>query len=103
VGGYNLQPPGSPALSTLYAVHTISGRKGLIFFAFAGAYNLNPTPMVVNAHSYQPFGGQGTWVINGGTGAYAGLMGQGIWTADSRPFPYIRETEEGQVWRLDTD
>ena len=65
VGGFNFVPPVSGELSTLYAVHTITGQKGQIFITFAGTYNLVST--------YQ---GSGTWVITGGTGAYTGVRGE---------------------------
>jgi hypothetical protein len=87
VGGYNFGPTASndhPEWSTLYAVHTLAGRQGLIFITFAGHYDLQST--------YQ---GTGTWVITGGTGAYQNARGEGTWTADAGKFPYIRHTETG--------
>lgn len=87
VGGFNFGPIAStahPEWSTLYAVHTLSGKQGLIFITFAGHYDLQST--------YQ---GSGTWVITGGTGAYAHARGEGTWTADASTFPYIRHTETG--------
>jgi hypothetical protein len=88
VGGYNFEPTPGMNHATLYAVHTIAGKKGLIFITFAGHYDL--------AATYQ---GNGTWVITGGTGAYEKMHGEGTWTADARTFPYIRHTEEGVMWK----
>jgi hypothetical protein len=91
VGGFNLGPTAStehPEWSTLYAVHTLAGKKGLIFITFAGHYDLVST-----------FQGEGTWVITGGTGAYQKVHGEGTWTADASTFPYIRHTEQGVMGR----
>ena len=88
VGGFNFVPPVKGELSTLYAVHTITGQKGQLYITFAGAYNLVST-----------FTGSGTWVITGGTGAYNGVRGEGTWTADATKFPYIRHTETGTMSR----
>jgi hypothetical protein len=88
VGGYNFEPSPGMDHATLYAVHTIAGKKGLIFITFAGHYDL--------ATTYQ---GNGTWVITGGTGAYEKVHGEGTWTADAHTFPYIRHTEEGVMWK----
>jgi hypothetical protein len=88
-------PPSSTnTLSTVYAVHTITGAKGQIFISFSGVYNLT-TATSADVAAYQ---GTGTWLITGGTGAYAGLQGDGSWAADATTFPYIRHTETGQVW-----
>lgn len=92
VGGFSFVPPVSGTLSTLYAVHTITGQKGQIFITFAGTYDLVKT-----------FQGSGTWVITGGTGTYNGVQGEGTWTADAGKFPYIRHTETGQMSRLNTN
>ena len=86
VGGFNFVPPVKGNLSTLYAVHTITGQKGQIYITFAGAYDLVST--------YQ---GSGTWVITGGTGVYAGARGEGTWSADASHFPSIRHTETGTM------
>jgi hypothetical protein len=96
VGGYIMVPPPSSTntLSTVYAVHTITGAKGQIFISFSGVYNLT-TATSADVAAYQ---GTGTWLITGGTGAYAGLQGDGSWAADATTFPYIRHTETGQVW-----
>ncbi len=84
VGGFSFTPPLSQA--TLYAVHTITGAKGQLFVTFAGVYDLAKT-----------FQGHGTWVITGGTDAYKGVTGEGVWDADATSFPYIRHTETGHV------
>jgi hypothetical protein len=84
VGGFVLVPP--LASATLYAVHTLTGKKGRIFITFAGVYDLATA-----------FMGSGTWVITGGTGTYSGLEGEGTWSADASTFPYIRHTETGTV------
>jgi hypothetical protein len=52
----------------------------------AGSYDLAKT-----------FEGSGTWVITGGTRAYAGLRGQGTCQADAARFPFIRHAEVGQI------
>lgn len=90
VGGFVFVPPTSVTgtLSTLYAVHTITGHLGQFWITFAGTYDLVKT--------YQ---GSGTWVVTGGTGFYQGIQGEGTWTADARTFPYIRHTETGRLWR----
>jgi len=87
VGGAVFVPPTSGSLYTLYAVHTITGRRGQIFITFAGTYDL---PVALT--------GSGTWVITGGTGEYTGATGQGTWTADAAALfdaGYIRHTEQG--------
>jgi hypothetical protein len=97
VGGFIFVPAPSTAantLDTVYAVHTITGAKGQIFITFSGVYNLTPASQA-SLGSYQ---GAGTWLITGGTGAYAGLQGDGAWAADASTFPYIRHTETGTVW-----
>ena len=96
VGGYIMVPPPSSAntLSTVYAVHAITGAKGQVFISFSGVYNLTTT----SSASVGAYQGTGTWLITGGTGAYAGLQGDGTWAADATTFPYIRHTETGQVW-----
>ncbi len=84
VGAFMLQPPFATA--TVYAAHTITGRKGQIHIHFAGVYDLVGTSA-----------GSGTWVITGGTGAYRGVQGEGTWVADASEFPHIRHTETGTV------
>ena len=44
-------------------------------------------------------GPQCTWLITGGTGAYAGLQGSGTCFANAEnTFPWINHTEQGAVW-----
>lgn len=90
VGGFVFVPPttATSTLSTVYAVHTVTGQKGQFWITFSGTYDL--------VNTYQ---GSGTWVITGGTGAYTGVQGEGTWTADATQFPYIRHTETGQMTR----
>ncbi len=99
--------PGSPGgLSTLYAVHTIAGQKGDIYITFAGTYNMTNSVVPVKLSNgstvdVQPLttGPQCTWVITGGTGAYAGLQGSGTCFANAEnTFPWINHTENGTVW-----
>jgi hypothetical protein len=97
VGGFSFVPPasGNPNLMTLYAVHTITGKKGQIFITFAGAYNFSGAELAGIANMK----GHGTWVITGGTGAYVGLQGEGLWDADANTIGngYIRHDEQGEV------
>jgi hypothetical protein len=87
VGAFMLHAPRGSA--TVYAAHTMTGRRGQIHIHFSGVYDLATT-----------FQGSGTWVITGGTGAYRGLQGEGTWVADASAFPHIRHTETGTVtWR----
>jgi hypothetical protein len=88
VGGFVFVPGVKTTDTMVYAVHTITGQKGQLFITFSGTYDL--------AKTYQ---GNGAWVITGGTGAYAGLQGEGTWVADASHFPYIRHTETGQLFR----
>jgi hypothetical protein len=99
--------PGSPGgLSTVYAAHTIAGLKGDIFISFSGTYNMTNSVVPVKLPSgstveVQPLttGPQCTWLITGGTGAYAGLQGNGTCFANAEnTFPWINHTENGQVW-----
>jgi hypothetical protein len=99
--------PGSPGgLSTLYAVHTIAGQKGDIYITFAATYNMTNSVVPVKvAHgstvNVQPLttGPDCTWVITGGTGAYAGLQGTGTCFGNAEnTFPWINHTEHGTVW-----
>jgi hypothetical protein len=120
-GGFILVPPpepgqyqfaqytsgtGSPGgLSTVYAVHTIAGLKGDIYITFAGTYNMTNSvvPVEVADRStvdVQPLttGPDCTWVVTGGTGAYAGLQGSGTCFANAEnTFPFINHTEHGTV------
>jgi hypothetical protein len=110
-GQYQFAPytvaPGSPGgLTTVYAVHTIAGQNGDIFISFSGSYNMTNSVVPVKLANgstvdVQPLttGPQGSWVITGGTGAYAGLQGSGTAFANAEnTFPWINHTEHGQVW-----
>ena len=121
-GGFILVPPpvagqyqfaqytasaGSPGgLSTVYAVHTIAGRKGDIYITFSGTYNFTNSVVDVKTANgatvpVQPLttGPDCTWLITGGTGAYNGLQGSGTCFANAQnTFPWINHTEHGQVW-----
>ena len=99
--------PGSPGgLSTVYAVHTIVAQKGDIYITFSGTYNMTNSPVPVKLSNgstvgVQPLttGPQCTWLITGGTGAYAGLQGSGTCFANAEnTFPWINHTEHGSVW-----
>ena len=99
--------PGSPGgLSTVYAVHTIAGQKGDIYITFAGTYNMTNSVVPVKLSNgstvdVQPLttGPQCTWLITGGTGAYAALQGSGTCFANAEnTFPWINHTEQGTVW-----
>jgi hypothetical protein len=96
VGGAVFVPPTAqhPSLWTLYAVHTITGKKGQIYITFSGVYNLTGTA----AEGVPALNGSGTWVITGGTDAYKSVHGEGTWTADASTLfdaGYIRHTENG--------
>jgi hypothetical protein len=99
--------PGSPGgLSTIYAVHTIAAEKGDIYISFAATYNMTNSPVPVKLPNgttveVQPLttGPEGSWLITGGTGAYAGLQGSGTAFANAEnTFPWINHTEHGSVW-----
>ncbi|HXW80616.1 MAG TPA: hypothetical protein VEJ84_14015 [Acidimicrobiales bacterium] len=99
--------PGSPGgLSTIYAVHTLVAQKGDIDIQFAATYNMTNSPVPVKLPNgttvdVQPLttGPEGSWVITGGTGAYAGLQGSGTSFANAEnTFPWINHTERGSVW-----
>jgi hypothetical protein len=99
--------PGSPGgLTTLYAVHTIVGQKGDIYISFAATYNMTNSPVPVKLSNgttveVQPLttGPDASWVITGGTGAYAGLQGSGTSFANAEnTFPWVNHTEHGSVW-----
>jgi predicted nucleic acid-binding Zn-ribbon protein len=99
VGGYVMVPPPSGAnntLTTFYAVHTLTLQKGQIFITYAGTYNLTGT----ESDGVPPYqtGPDTTWDITGGTGAYAGLQGEGTCSANASLFPYIVHTGTGKVW-----
>jgi hypothetical protein len=98
--------PGSPGgLSTLYAVHTIAGQKGDIYITFAATYNMTDSVVPVKVSNgstvdVQPLttGPDCTWLITGGTGAYAGLQGSGSCFGNAEnTFPWINHTEQGTV------
>jgi hypothetical protein len=97
VGGFVFVPGSANTLATVYAVHTVTGRKGQIFITFSGVYNLGSAA----AGGLAPMQGSGTWVITGGNGAYTWLSGEGSWSADAsllaQGSPYIRHTETGRV------
>lgn len=91
VGGYrfegrgHLQPQNLGRLDhILFARHTIVLSKGTIDIQFTGRY-------------YPDLLGDGQWVINGGTGEYAGLQGTGTWHANGQTFPFFMHTEVGTV------
>ena len=99
--------PGSPGgLTTLYAVHTIVGQRGDIYISFAATYNMTNRPIAVKVSNgttveVQPLttGPDASWVITGGTGAYAGLQGSGTSFANAEnTFPWVNHTEHGSVW-----
>ena len=99
--------PGSPGgLTTVYAVHTIAGQKGDIYITFSGTYNMTNSVVPVKVANgstvdVQPLttGPDCTWVITGGTGAYANVQGNGTCFANAEnTFPWINHTEQGQVW-----
>jgi hypothetical protein len=99
--------PGSPGgLTTVYAVHTIAAQKGDIYISFAATYNMTNSPVPVKLPNgstvvVQPLttGPEGSWVITGGTGAYAGVQGSGTAFASAEnTFPWINHTEHGSVW-----
>jgi hypothetical protein len=103
---YGAGPSSPGGLSTLYAVHTIAAQKGDIYITFAGTYNMTNKVVPVKLANgstvdVQPLttGPQGTWLITGGTGAYAGLQGSGTAFANAEnTFPWINHTEQGTVW-----
>jgi hypothetical protein len=100
VGGAVFVPPTSahPSLWTLYAVHTITGMKGELHITFSGVYNLTAAA----SEGVGALQGMGTWVVTGGTGAYAHVHGEGTWAADAATLfdaGYIRHTEHGTLTR----
>ena len=109
-GAYTATAPATPptytGLSTVYAVHTLVGRKGDIFISFSGTYNMTssvvpvklPNGSTVNVEPLTT-GPACTWVITGGTGAYAGIQGSGTCFANlENTLPYANHTEHGSVW-----
>jgi hypothetical protein len=98
---------GSPGgLSTFYAVHTLIAQKGDIYISFAGTYNMTNNVVPVKQTTgatvdVQPLttGPQCTWLITGGTGAYAGLEGSGTCFGTAQnTVPWFNHTEQGTVW-----
>lgn len=93
-------------LSSLYAVHTLIGRKGDITIDFAATDNMTSQPLTVklpdgSTVEVQPVttGPACTWLITGGTGAYAGIEGSGTCFANGEnTVPYFNHTEHGAVW-----
>ena len=79
LGGYVLVPGVKTTDTTVYAVHTLTGKHGNLFITYSGTYDFVTT--------YQLTGG--SWVITGGTGAYVGAHGEGTGTASAVNFPYI--------------
>ena len=79
LGGFVLVPGVKTTDTTVYAVHTLTGKHGNLFITYSGTYDFVKT--------YQLTGG--SWVITGGTGAYAGAHGEGTATASAVNFPYV--------------
>ena len=79
LGGFVLVPGVKTTDTTVYAVHTLTGKHGSMSITYSGTYDF--------VHTYQLTGG--SWVITGGTGAYAGAHGEGTATASAVDFPYI--------------
>jgi hypothetical protein len=96
----NAGPGQGTGLATLYSYQTISGQQGDIFMTIAGSYNFTNSPIEVGNVAVQPFttAPAATWVITGGTGAYAGLEGDGTWFADSSMVPWVYKSATGDVW-----
>jgi hypothetical protein len=90
----------STGLSSLYSNQTIAGQKGDIFITIASTYNFTANPIKVDNVSVAPWatGPGATWVITGGTGAYAGLEGSGTWYGNAATFPWIYRPGTGKVW-----
>ncbi|HEV3310728.1 MAG TPA: hypothetical protein VG815_09435 [Chloroflexota bacterium] len=86
-GGFVFVPGVKTSDTTVYAVHTITGRHGALFITFSGTYDLVNTYQTTSCD----------WVITGGTGQFAGAHGEGTCSADASHFPYIRHTETGYL------
>ena len=86
VGGFVFEPGTKTTDTTLYAAQTLTGKRGTLFITYSGTYDLVTT-----------FQGSGSWVITGGTGAYARAHGGGTWVADASDFPYAHHTETGDL------
>jgi hypothetical protein len=64
--------------------------NSVVHVTVSGGTTVNVQPLTT--------GPQCTWVITGGTGAYAGLQGSGTCFANAEnTFPWINHTENGQV------
>jgi hypothetical protein len=79
LGGYVLVAGVKTKDTTVYAVHTLTGKHGSLSINYSGTYDFVKT--------YQLTGG--SWVITGGTGAYVGAHGEGTATASAVNFPHI--------------
>jgi hypothetical protein len=101
----NATPSTETGFTTIYAVHTLAAQKGDIFITYAGTYNFTNNPITVTLpsgtkYTVQPLtaGPEATWVITGGTGAYAGLQGNGNADANAQnTFPWINHNSWGTV------
>jgi hypothetical protein len=91
-------------LATFYSQQTIDGQKGTIVFTIASTYNLTDNPVKVGNVEIPPYrtGPDATWVITGGTGAYADLRGNGTWDGDASTIPWCYRLATGKVWYTDS-
>jgi hypothetical protein len=108
VGGIVLVPPPEAGqyalaqykLTAFYVNFILHGQKGQFFITYAGDYNFSGAPLVVGGVTVLE--GQTSdcsWVITGGSGAYAGLEGDGTCSANlATTFPYVWHTSTGHVW-----
>jgi hypothetical protein len=96
----NAGPGQGTGLTPLYSNQTISAQKGDIFMTIAASYNYTSSPLKVDNVEVQPFttAPAASWVITGGTGAYAGLQGDGTWFANSSMVPWVYKLATGKVW-----
>jgi hypothetical protein len=96
----NAGPGQGTGLTPLYSYQTFSGQRGDIFMTIAASYNYTDSPVEVGNVEVQPFttAPAASWVITGGTGAYAGLQGNGSWFADSSMVPWVYKLATGKVW-----
>ena len=106
-GSYTATPGASSAdqytgLTSLYSYQTIAGERGTVDLTIASTYNLTDNPVKVGNVEVAPFttGPNATWVITGGTGAYAGLQGEGTWAGDASTIPWCYRLATGKVWYL---
>lgn len=90
----------STGLTSLYSDQTIVGDKGDIYMTIVSTYNFTGSPVQVGSVMVQPYttAPGATWVITGGTGAYAGLQGSGTWFGNAATLPWIYRVATGQVW-----